>query len=388
MKRKVEWQVKKSPEAESVFDRLGPKMNDSTGPTKKTLTVNLDGKHKKRRVVEEYASCNMTFGALYDSKFLEEEGYHCYMAGGDNAETEQDPPEYNWESGNEESDSVQTRARAKKERAKKTSQDADQVQPDKTVKSAAAKKIIYEGETSKTNQEANNQEIDGNTDMAYREAMRMTLEYRTKYEQRELEVHELRKQNEVMMTMINDLQRQVALQNKEKTVLQKGPVLQIEPQNETNREPLVQYVGKEKMVPQSQIPGAANRKSVSFTWPEEEEIEYVPQNVQRQSRVTADSIPMGSQEMTEKRIQELINQQLKKTGIKTSKKVFRNQGRPYPAYYDQIPYPAGYSMPTFMKFSGEGTTGNNLSQHIAHFRAACGNTGGDNVFCCDNFHKV
>ena len=44
-------------------------------------------------------------------------------------------------------------------------------------------------------------------------------------------------------------------------------------------------------------------------------------------------------------------------------------------------------MPIFMKFSGEGVIDNNPSQHIAHFRAACGNTGGDNIFLLRQFSQ-
>lgn len=48
------------------------------------------------------------------------------------------------------------------------------------------------------------------------------------------------------------------------------------------------------------------------------------------------------------------------------------KGRPYPAEYDQVPYPKGYSVPKFHTFHGNG----NPRQHLAQFKATCGNTGG------------
>ena len=53
--------------------------------------------------------------------------------------------------------------------------------------------------------------------------------------------------------------------------------------------------------------------------------------------------------------------------------------------YDQIPYPSGYSIPKFRMFSGEGK--DNPIQHLAHFRATCGNTGGDGVLLLRQFSQ-
>ena len=43
--------------------------------------------------------------------------------------------------------------------------------------------------------------------------------------------------------------------------------------------------------------------------------------------------------------------------------------KPYPAHYDNVPFPIGYQKPNFEKF--DGLTGS-PQEHLAHFYSACG----------------
>jgi hypothetical protein len=44
--------------------------------------------------------------------------------------------------------------------------------------------------------------------------------------------------------------------------------------------------------------------------------------------------------------------------------------KPYPYYYDQLPYPRGYRVPKFSKFSGE--DGKTTLEHVGQFILQCG----------------
>jgi hypothetical protein len=44
--------------------------------------------------------------------------------------------------------------------------------------------------------------------------------------------------------------------------------------------------------------------------------------------------------------------------------------KPYPDYYDQLPYPRGYRVPVFSKFSGE--DGKTIFEHVSQFILQCG----------------
>jgi hypothetical protein len=44
--------------------------------------------------------------------------------------------------------------------------------------------------------------------------------------------------------------------------------------------------------------------------------------------------------------------------------------KPYPDYYDQLPYPRGYRVPEFSKFSGE--DGKTTLEHVGQFVLQCG----------------
>jgi hypothetical protein len=51
--------------------------------------------------------------------------------------------------------------------------------------------------------------------------------------------------------------------------------------------------------------------------------------------------------------------------------------KPYPDYYDQLPYPRGYIVPEFAKFSGE--DGKTTLEHASHFILQCGEASANNV---------
>jgi hypothetical protein len=49
----------------------------------------------------------------------------------------------------------------------------------------------------------------------------------------------------------------------------------------------------------------------------------------------------------------------------------------YPNYYDQLPYPRGYRLPEFSKFSGE--DGETTLEHVGQFILQCGEASANNV---------
>ena len=72
-------------------------------------------------------------------------------------------------------------------------------------------------------------------------------------------------------------------------------------------------------------------------------------------------------------------------GVTTNVPQIKRTGRPYPAEFDLVPYPKGYVVPKFKTFSGESTKDQNPDQHLAHFRASCGNTGNNDALLLRQF---
>jgi hypothetical protein len=66
----------------------------------------------------------------------------------------------------------------------------------------------------------------------------------------------------------------------------------------------------------------------------------------------------------------------------------KDQGRvyqkSYPDCYDQLPYPRGYRVPEFAKFSGEG--GKTTLEHVSQFILQCGETSANNALKLIMFH--
>nr|CAD1837558.1 unnamed protein product [Ananas comosus var. bracteatus] len=84
--------------------------------------------------------------------------------------------------------------------------------------------------------------------------------------------------------------------------------------------------------------------------------------------------------MTKEEIRELISSQVKQTIDEAAPKR-KSRGHPYLIEYDSILFPDGYIVPKFKTFYGLG----NPDQHLAHFRASCGNTGGNSALLLRQF---
>ena len=82
-----------------------------------------------------------------------------------------------------------------------------------------------------------------------------------------------------------------------------------------------------------------------------------------QSRVQVPSF--SSQEL-----KEMIGQSIQEFHLSQSQPVIGYQ-KPYPLHFDIVPYPPGYSKPTFDKFNG---MHGSPHEHLAHFYSACGET--------------
>jgi hypothetical protein len=85
------------------------------------------------------------------------------------------------------------------------------------------------------------------------------------------------------------------------------------------------------------------------------------------------------QGVTKKEIQAMIVQQIQIVGGGYALPPVRNCGHSYPAIYDLKEYPKEYVIPKFRVFSGEGNINLNPEQHLTHFVASCGNTGGNDA---------
>ncbi|MHC6133263.1 retrotransposon gag domain-containing protein, partial [Serratia marcescens] len=84
--------------------------------------------------------------------------------------------------------------------------------------------------------------------------------------------------------------------------------------------------------------------------------------------------------LTSARIEEIVAEKMKQVSAEDENKKV-GIGRPYPAHFDQVPYPKGYLVPRFKIYDGIG----NPIQHIAHFQASCGNTGSDEALLLRQF---
>jgi hypothetical protein len=92
--------------------------------------------------------------------------------------------------------------------------------------------------------------------------------------------------------------------------------------------------------------------------------------------VEVEAEPTG---LSRKEIQAMIAQQMQIAGGGYAISPVKNCGHPCPAVYDLEEYPKGYVIPRFRIFSREGNKDLNPEQHLAHFVASCGNTGGNDA---------
>jgi hypothetical protein len=91
--------------------------------------------------------------------------------------------------------------------------------------------------------------------------------------------------------------------------------------------------------------------------------------------------------ISRKEIQAMIAQQIQIAGGGYAIPPVKNCGHLYLAVYDLEEYPKGYVIPRFRTFSGEGNKDLNPEQHLAHFVASCGNTGGNYALLLRQFSQ-
>ncbi|KAL0907590.1 hypothetical protein M5K25_022008 [Dendrobium thyrsiflorum] len=98
---------------------------------------------------------------------------------------------------------------------------------------------------------------------------------------------------------------------------------------------------------------------------------------------TPQNVASTSEPVTVAQLETIINEKIKAVIALDQAEKLVGKGRPYPAEYDQAPYPKGYSVPKFNTFNGSGN--NNPRQHLAQFKATCGNTGGNDALLFRQF---
>ncbi|KAL0915746.1 hypothetical protein M5K25_013199 [Dendrobium thyrsiflorum] len=98
---------------------------------------------------------------------------------------------------------------------------------------------------------------------------------------------------------------------------------------------------------------------------------------------TPQNIASASEPVTAAQLEGLISEKIKAILASEQAEKLVGKGRPYPLEYDQVSYPKGYSVPKFYTFNGNNN--NNPRQHIAQFKATCGNTGGKDALLFRQF---
>ncbi|KAL0923387.1 hypothetical protein M5K25_007441 [Dendrobium thyrsiflorum] len=98
---------------------------------------------------------------------------------------------------------------------------------------------------------------------------------------------------------------------------------------------------------------------------------------------TPQNVASTSEPVTVAQLETIINEKIKAVIALDQAEKLVGKGRPYPVEYDQAPYPKGYSVPKFNTFNGSGN--NNPRQHLAQFKATCGNTGGNDALLFRQF---
>ncbi|XP_020694453.1 uncharacterized protein LOC110108236 [Dendrobium catenatum] len=89
----------------------------------------------------------------------------------------------------------------------------------------------------------------------------------------------------------------------------------------------------------------------------------------------------ASEPVTASQLEGLISEKIKAIIAAEQAEKLVGKSRPYPTEYDQVPYPKGYSVPKFNIFDGN----KNPRQHLAQFKATCGNTGGNDALLFRKF---
>ncbi|PKU83411.1 hypothetical protein MA16_Dca016520 [Dendrobium catenatum] len=96
---------------------------------------------------------------------------------------------------------------------------------------------------------------------------------------------------------------------------------------------------------------------------------------------TPQNVASTSEPVTAAQLEGIITEKIRAIIAVDQAEKLVGKGRPYPAEYDQVPYPKGYSVPKFNTFNGN----NNPRQHLAQFKATCGNTGGNDALLFRQF---
>ncbi|XP_028548060.1 uncharacterized protein LOC114578763 [Dendrobium catenatum] len=119
--------------------------------------------------------------------------------------------------------------------------------------------------------------------------------------------------------------------------------------------------------------------------PQASGVKGVPEGVDKNDDLTRQRTPQNvanaSEPVTASQLEGLISEKIKAIIAAEQAEKLVGKGRPYPAEYDQVPYPKGYSVPKFNIFDGN----KNPRQHLAQFKATCGNTGGNDALLFRQF---
>jgi len=80
-------------------------------------------------------------------------------------------------------------------------------------------------------------------------------------------------------------------------------------------------------------------------------------------------------------LKEMIGQSIREFHLSQSQPIIGYQ-KPYPSHFDAVPYPPGYSKPSFDKFDG---MHGSPHEHLAHFYSACGETASSDALLIRQF---
>ncbi|XP_020679437.1 uncharacterized protein LOC110097411, partial [Dendrobium catenatum] len=96
---------------------------------------------------------------------------------------------------------------------------------------------------------------------------------------------------------------------------------------------------------------------------------------------TPQNVASVSEPVTVAQLEGLISEKIKAIIAAEQAEKLVGKGRPYPAEYDQVSYPKGYSVPKFNIFDSN----KNPRQHLAQFKATCENTGDNDALLFRQF---
>ncbi|XP_020675395.2 uncharacterized protein LOC110094485, partial [Dendrobium catenatum] len=177
--------------------------------------------------------------------------------------------------------------------------------------------------------------------------------------EKDKEISELNNKMTEMMAQMTAM-----MQLMQKNIITTPALAQAIDQQITNQ-PVNQHVSSSipTNMPTDPIPQVSRIRTIN----QEENEADQPINLQTHQNIASASEPMMTPQL-----ESIINEKIKAVIASEHIEKFVSKGRPYPTEYDQVPYPKGYSVPKFNTFNGTG----NPKQHLAQFKATCGNAGG------------